>query len=102
MASSKILEIMTDSFLDGITGAALFGKVRLPGSPTVLVDTRSAEEAFPALSAFIREFESVRKKLARTPASRGRLTALDFGYRTAEVKETQEQKKAEPKTDIWV
>jgi hypothetical protein len=38
---------MTDSFLDGITGAALFGKLRIPGAPTVLVDERSPEKAYP-------------------------------------------------------
>ncbi|MGH9607615.1 MAG: hypothetical protein ACRD3N_18135 [Terracidiphilus sp.] len=43
MAASRIFFIMTDSFLDGITGAGIFGKLRRPGAPTVLVDTRPAE-----------------------------------------------------------
>jgi hypothetical protein len=51
MAVSRNLDIMIDSFLDGITGAALFGKVRLPGAPTVLVDTRSPEVAYPRVDA---------------------------------------------------
>ncbi len=53
MAASKIFDIMTDSFFDGITGAALFGKLRIPGSPTVLVDTRSPEEACPEYDALL-------------------------------------------------
>ncbi len=53
MAASRILNIMTDSFLDGITGAALFGKAQRPGAPTVLVDTRSPEEAYPEYGALL-------------------------------------------------
>jgi hypothetical protein len=55
MAKSRILDIMSDAFLDGITGAALFGNARLPGSPTVLVDTRSPEEACPEYVALLTE-----------------------------------------------
>ena len=44
MAASRILDIMTDSFFDGITGAALFGKLRRPGAPTVLVDERPPKD----------------------------------------------------------
>jgi hypothetical protein len=32
---------MIDSFLDGITGAAFFGRLRRPGSPTAFADFRS-------------------------------------------------------------
>jgi hypothetical protein len=53
MAASRIFDIVTDSFCDGITGAALFGKLRLPGSPSVLVDTRSPEEAYPEYDALL-------------------------------------------------
>jgi hypothetical protein len=53
MTTSRILDIMTDSFLDGITGVALFGKARLPGAPTVLVDTRSPEEACTGYTALL-------------------------------------------------
>jgi RNA polymerase sigma-70 factor (ECF subfamily) len=45
MAASRILNIMTDSFLDGISGAALFGKLRRPGAPTALFDICSPEGA---------------------------------------------------------
>jgi len=41
----KNLDILPDSFLDGITGTALFGKLRRPGAPTELVDSRSPDEA---------------------------------------------------------
>jgi hypothetical protein len=51
MAVSRNLDIMIDSFLDGITGAGLFGTLRLPGAPTVLVDTRSPEAAYPRVDA---------------------------------------------------
>lgn len=40
MAESRTFEIVTDSFLDGVTGAALFGKLRRPGAPTEFADTR--------------------------------------------------------------
>jgi hypothetical protein len=50
VATSRILDIMADSFFDGITGAALFGKLRRPGAPTVLFDTRSPDEAIPEIS----------------------------------------------------
>ena len=53
MALSRNLNIMTDAFLDGITGAALFGKLKLPGSPTVFVDARSPEEAYPEYDALL-------------------------------------------------
>ena len=51
MATSRILDIMTESFLDGITGAALFGKLRRPGAPTVLVGRCSPEEPLPEFDA---------------------------------------------------
>jgi len=51
MAVSRNLDIMIDSFLDGITGAGLFGKLRLPGAPTVLVDMRSPDEAYLRVDA---------------------------------------------------
>jgi hypothetical protein len=53
MAASRIQNIMTDSFLDGITGAALFGKLRIPGAPTVLVDEGSPVEAYPEYDALL-------------------------------------------------
>ncbi|MFZ1086388.1 MAG: sugar transferase [Terracidiphilus sp.] len=53
MAASRIQNIMIDSFLDGITGAAFFGKLRIPGAPTVLVDERSPDEAYPEYDAAI-------------------------------------------------
>ena len=33
-----------DSFLDGFTGAGLFGRLRRTGAPTEFVDSRSVEE----------------------------------------------------------
>ena len=53
MAASRIQDIMIDSFLDGITGGALFGKLRIPGAPTVLVDERSTGEACPEYDALL-------------------------------------------------
>jgi hypothetical protein len=35
MAKMTMADIVTESFLDGITAAALFGKLRRPGAPTV-------------------------------------------------------------------
>jgi hypothetical protein len=63
MAASRILGIMTDSVLDGITGAALFGKLRRPGAPTVLVDTSAFEEVAsgPADVGVVDEIDQVPK-----------------------------------------
>jgi hypothetical protein len=55
MAARRTIWIVTDSFLDGISGAALFGKLRIPGAPTVLVDTRSPNEAYPEYDALLGE-----------------------------------------------
>ena len=37
-------EIMLESFLDGITGAGLFGRLRRPGAPKYLIDPRGLKE----------------------------------------------------------
>jgi hypothetical protein len=37
-----------EAFLDGVTGAGLFGKLRWPGAPTELIDSRSVEEFLSA------------------------------------------------------
>jgi hypothetical protein len=47
MANYRILWIMIDAFLDGISGAGLFGKLRPPGAPTVLMDERTEVDASP-------------------------------------------------------
>jgi hypothetical protein len=36
--------VLFEAFLDGITCAGLFGKLRRPGAPTEIVDSRSVEE----------------------------------------------------------
>jgi hypothetical protein len=35
--------IFLEAFLDGATGAGLFGKLRRPGAPTELIDSRTVE-----------------------------------------------------------
>ena len=40
----RTTEIAIDSFLDGFTGAGLFGRLRRPGAPTEFVDSRSVQE----------------------------------------------------------
>ena len=37
-------KIISASFLDGLTGAGLFGKLRRPFAPTELIDTRTLDE----------------------------------------------------------
>ena len=44
MKNPRLREIITDSLLDGFTGAGLFGRLRLPGAPDVLIDTRSVAD----------------------------------------------------------
>ena len=36
--------MILDALLDGATAAGLFGKLRWPGAPTELIDSRSVEE----------------------------------------------------------
>lgn len=38
------LDIVIESFLDVVTGAALFGWLRIPGAPTHFIDPRGIEE----------------------------------------------------------
>jgi hypothetical protein len=40
----RTTEIAIDSFLDGFTGAGLFGHLRRPGAPNEFVDSRSVQE----------------------------------------------------------
>jgi hypothetical protein len=54
MFNSKLAGISLDAFFDGITGAALFGKLTLPGSPTKLIDSRSPAEAQPDYDALLK------------------------------------------------
>jgi hypothetical protein len=41
---AKLRSIVVDAFLDGFTGAGLFGKLRRPGAPTEYVDSRDLTE----------------------------------------------------------
>jgi hypothetical protein len=54
MVSQRVFQIGIAAFLDGITGAALFSKVQIPGAPKVLVDTRSPEEVYPEYDALLK------------------------------------------------
>jgi hypothetical protein len=46
-----------EAFLDGVTGAGLFGKLSWPGAPTEIIDSRSVEE-FLASGDFDRSMAS--------------------------------------------
>jgi hypothetical protein len=41
---AKLRGIVIDAFLDGFTGAGLFGRLRRPGAPTEYVDSRGIAE----------------------------------------------------------
>jgi hypothetical protein len=41
---AKLRDIVIDAFLDGFTGAGLFGRLRRPGAPTEYVDSRGIAE----------------------------------------------------------
>ena len=43
MDGSKTIGIMTGSFFDGVTGAALFGKLRRPGAPAVFCSSEAEQ-----------------------------------------------------------
>jgi hypothetical protein len=38
------LTVMFDAFLDNLSGVALFGKLRWPGAPTEMIDSRTVQE----------------------------------------------------------
>jgi hypothetical protein len=44
MKNRRLREIITALLLDGFTGAGLFGHLRRPGAPDMLIDTRSLQE----------------------------------------------------------
>jgi hypothetical protein len=67
MTVSRNTSIVLKAFFDGITGAALFGKLRIPGSPTQFIDSRTAEEYKAELAdkhfqAVVREMKDSAKK----------------------------------------
>ena len=43
-ADAQMEKIITASFLDGLTGAGLFGKLLRPSAPTELIDSRTLDE----------------------------------------------------------
>ncbi len=65
MAKSRILDIVTEAFLDGVTGAALFGKLRRPGAPTVLWvedgSTPSDEEVAAVVNRLLEEVKALQR-----------------------------------------
>jgi len=69
---SNLGNILIDAFLDGFSGAGLFGKLRRPGAPTELVDSRSLEEfkASGEFDALLRRYgkgagEALRQRTGR-------------------------------------
>jgi hypothetical protein len=68
MAVSRNLDVMIDAFLDGITGAALFGKLRRSGAPEVLADTLSTSD----LTICVRQEVTI----YRSPEPNGRIPLL--------------------------
>ena len=56
------MSLILDAFLDGATGAGLFGKLRWPGASTELIDSRSVEEFLAS-----GEFEETLSKLGYQP-----------------------------------
>ena len=44
--------VWLEAFLDGITGAGLFGKLRWPGAPTEMIDSRTVPEFIASLPEF--------------------------------------------------
>lgn len=54
---SRVRTIALESFLDGITFAGLFGKLRWSGAPTEFVDSRSIDE-FLASGQFGQDLET--------------------------------------------
>jgi hypothetical protein len=54
------MSIFLEAFLDGVTGAGLFGKLRRPGAPTELIDSGTVEEYLAG-----GEFEETLSRLAQ-------------------------------------
>ena len=55
-----------DAFLDGCTCAGLFGKLRRPGAPTELIDSRTVEE-YLASGEFEETLSRLRVRLPEEP-----------------------------------
>ena len=56
---SRRFEIAFESFMDGLTGAGIFGRLRHPGAPSSLIDPRGLDEymADGAFDAMLQRFE---------------------------------------------
>jgi hypothetical protein len=76
-----------DSFLDGFTGAGLFGRLRRAGAPTEFVDSRSVEEfkqsGEPAVAVrrfhvAMTEYDSKHAAVAGASVERGGTQAMDY------------------------
>ena len=59
--------IFLEAFLDGATGGGLSGKLRRPGAPTELIDSRTVEE-FLGLGAFERILSRCKTHISGRPA----------------------------------
>jgi hypothetical protein len=44
MNRPKAIDIVADAFFDNFSGAAIFGRLRIPGSPREIVDPRPLEQ----------------------------------------------------------
>ena len=58
MAALKERDIVIDSFFDGITGAAFFGKLRRPGAPTIFCDEDAAKPSEEEVAALVQRLEA--------------------------------------------
>jgi hypothetical protein len=51
LTGEKLQNVILDSFLDGVTGAGLFGKLRRPGAPTVFAGVIPEPEMYSHVEA---------------------------------------------------
>jgi hypothetical protein len=82
---AKLRDIVTEAFLDGFTGAGLFGKLRRPGAPTEYVDPRGIAElqASGEFDAMLRRYKGATFAEGATPVPQGGAKGDSFQERHA-------------------
>ena len=66
-----------EAFLDGVTGAGLFGKLDWPGAPTEFIDSRTKNE-FDAKQAAIRLYSENTRSVHLKPSQVGSASDRQF------------------------
>jgi hypothetical protein len=74
---SRLGNIVLDAFLDGFTGAGLFGRLRWPGAPTEVIDSRGVEALYETgeFETNVQHFRAAVEDMKADRAAQGRPAA---------------------------